>query len=81
MVSGDKSVVLQANKSELKRDGQDIIVVDVFSEAAELPVTVAGAESALTIYPFAGRAQILIRSVEGSDSPITLTVGSASLNF
>lgn len=111
VVSGNKSVVLQAHKPELQRDGQDVIVVDVFSEAASLEVSVEGAEllgwgngdpqfqhverpapgradgssarnpQTLTIYPFVGRAQVIIRSIEGSSCPVTLTVGSASLNF
>ena len=35
----------------------------------------------LTIYPFVGRAQLIVRSIEGSAGPVSVSVGPVSLNF
>ena len=84
-------------------------MIDVFSLAAELEVSVEGAEllgwgngdpqfrhierpgrasgtpardpQTLTIYPFVGRAQLIVRSIEGSAGPVSVSVGPVSLNF
>ena len=102
-------VILKPHKTSLQRDGQDVIVIDVFSLAAELEVSVEGAEllgwgngdpqfrhierpgrasgtpardpQTLTIYPFVGRAQLIVRSIEGSAGPVSVSVGPVSLNF
>ena len=102
-------VILKPHKTSLERDGQDVIVIDVFSLAAELEVSVEGAEllgwgngdpqfrhierpgrasgtpardpQTLTIYPFVGRAQLIVRSIEGSAGPVSVSVGPGSLNF
>ena len=112
-------VILKPHKTTLARDGQDIVVVDIFSEADSLEVSVFGAEflgwgngdpqfrhmerpaprraaigpdspagasgdaarapQSLTIFPFEGRAQLIVRSVEGSSDPVRVVIGPAEL--
>ena len=109
---------IRAHKNELKRDGQDVVVIDVWSPSDSLEVSVTGAEflgwgngdpqfrhierpaphgsnsrpgrdssdaartaQTLTIYPFVGRAQVLVRSIEGQTAPVTVRIGSSTLTF
>ncbi|MBP5173021.1 MAG: hypothetical protein J6037_04880, partial [Bacteroidales bacterium] len=90
-------VIMKPHKTELKRDGQDVIVIDVFSNEPSLKVSVSGAEflgwgngdpqfrhqerNCDTIYPFVGRAQVLIRSIENNEGPVTVRVGASELVF
>lgn len=91
---------LAPHKNILKRDGQDVVVIDIVSDAPRLEVSVEGADllgwgngdpqfkyverplnsqEPFTIYLFAGRAQILIRSVKGLEDPVKVRVGSAEV--
>ena len=90
-------IILKPHKTELLRDGQDVVVIDVWSSSDSLEVSVTGAEflgwgngdpqfqhqerHCDTIYPFVGRAQVLIRSIENNEGPVTVRVGASELVF
>lgn len=93
---------LVPSKRALRADGQDVVVIDVFSPEESLPVKVEGAcllgwgngdpgfkekerptdnSDSLLIKPFAGRAQILVRSVCGRTGEAVVRVGDVTLNL
>ncbi len=94
------SATLTPSKALLKADGQDVVVIDVFSAEEELPVKVEGAcllgwgngdpgfkekerpsdgSGSLVIKPFAGRAQVLVRSISGHNGKVSVTIGKTAL--
>ena len=94
------STTLVPSKLTLCPDGQDVVVIDVFSHEEELSVKVEGAcllgwgngdpgfkekerpsdgSDSLVIKPFAGRAQILVRSISGRTTDVLVHVGNTDL--
>ena len=93
--------VITVSASSLKPDGQDLLILDVRSDAKELPVSVENAEflgwgngnpgfkeverplvgNSLTVKPFSGRVQILVRSREGASGVATVRIGSQTLSI
>ena len=93
--------VITVSASSLKPDGQDLLILDVRSDAKELPVSVENAEflgwgngnpgfkeverpfvgNSLTVKPFSGRVQILVRSREGASGVATVRIGPQTLSI
>lgn len=70
------------SKDLMKADGQDILVVDITSGKSTVPVTVAGPVEILgkgdarelSLPTSSGRAQIILRSIEGQQGQVTVRV-------
>ncbi len=103
------------SKSALKSDGQDVIVIDIYTSEPELNVSVKNAcllgwgngdpgfkeverpqqvsgfqpehnpqdtrVDSMTIKPFSGCAQVLLRSVKGASGDILVSIGDNTLTF
>lgn len=86
---------LTLSKSQIKSDGQDVVVIDIDTPSESLDVEVCGATflgwgngnpgfkeierpengRSMTIKPFSGKAQVIIRSIEGSKASVKVMIG------
>ena len=92
---------LTLSKSQIKADGQDVVVIDIDTKSESLEVSVSGATflgwgngnpgfkeierpengRSMTIKPFSGKAQIIVRSIEGSMDRVYVQIGDKTIEI